>query len=79
MIVMKTDTQSTVMLVMGKMCQGASYNFHLQKHFKSGLPNFQQIDFHYLWCQKSFLMCLPVLHYKGIKYFFLKNEVAAKT
>lgn len=68
------------MLGMVKMCQGTSSNFHLEKHFKSGLPNFHEIDFHYRQSVRSvFLMCLPVLHYKDVKYFFLKNEVAAKT
>lgn len=50
---MRIDSQSTLMLEVVKMCQGASSNFRLEKHFKLGLPSFQEIDFHYFQSVRS--------------------------
>lgn len=45
------------MLEIAKMRQGASSNFNLEKHFKSRLPNLQEVDFHYLQSVRSVFCC----------------------
>lgn len=44
------NRQSAVVV---KKCQGASFSSHLEKHFNSGHPNFQEKAFHPLQSVRS--------------------------